>query len=337
MSEAETPRTAVVPAAASTKCEQCTAAEAKYKCPGCMVRTCSLACSKKHKELTGCTGQRDRTKFIKRAEYDANTLMSDYGFLQDLARDHTNLICDAKEQGIAGNTNKRGYQPRQNKTSGGSSDGGPPGAALNRAQKNIVARAKAQREVQIRYMSPGMQRHQQNKTLWSSSKSRLVWTIEIIVPEITESPNRWVETGFHDVCQLGDLWSRLLESSSNAANTADDGKESEPHPRKRARYDGARIQLPSDDGTEYPFKSSIQPELLHALKERFGDMPLQSLSWLLRIQDVPSNTPTLRRIDPCKPLFTQLQLQTVLEFPTFYVYRDLPSKLGGYDVTIQEQ
>ncbi|KAJ1956188.1 hypothetical protein GGI12_005371 [Dipsacomyces acuminosporus] len=115
------------------------------------------------------------------------------------------------------------------------------------------------------------------------------------------------------------------------------GKTESDRPRKRVRGDGVRIQLPSDDNAEYPFKSSIPRELLMALRDRFKNVSLQSLSWLIRVQDVPANTPTLCRIDPCKPLYTQLQYQTVLEFPTIYVYTAPPPKIGMYNVTIQDK
>ncbi|PIA18655.1 hypothetical protein COEREDRAFT_38524, partial [Coemansia reversa NRRL 1564] len=74
------------PTSATSICEQCGGTSVKYKCPGCMVRTCSLTCSKDHKIKTGCSGQRDRVGFVKRADYDANTMMSDYSLLQDFTR-----------------------------------------------------------------------------------------------------------------------------------------------------------------------------------------------------------------------------------------------------------
>ncbi|KAJ2406715.1 Box C/D snoRNA accumulation [Coemansia sp. IMI 209128] len=299
---------------AKSKCEQCNIHDAKYKCPSCLFRTCSLSCSKQHKASSGCSGERDRSKFVKRAEYDANTLMSDYGFLQDLARDCTNLSHDAEEQGVKG---------RQ-----------PAGTVLTRAQKNIMARAKSERQVIIRYMSPGIQRHKANKTLWASSRSRLVWTVEVVVPEIEAGLNKWIETGFHDVCRVGDLWTKLLQSGRCARQANDLGDEAPP--RKRARNDPVRIQLASDDGVEHPFSSAIPLELLQTLKSDFGQTPIEDLVWLIRVQDTPANKPTFSKINPSEPLYTQLRYQTVLEFPTVYVYKQAPAEIGGHTVTIEE-
>ncbi len=44
------------PAAGGKLCEECSDAAARYCCPGCGVRTCSLPCSKAHKEASGAVG-----------------------------------------------------------------------------------------------------------------------------------------------------------------------------------------------------------------------------------------------------------------------------------------
>ncbi|KAJ2531313.1 Box C/D snoRNA accumulation [Coemansia sp. RSA 1935] len=312
-------------------CEQCQQIPAKYKCPGCLVRTCSLACSKTHKSEANCSGQRDKAVFVKRADYDANTMMSDYGFLQDLTRDHALLLRDAHEQGVA-QVKQKGRAGQNNTVSHGD---GPPNVPLDRSQRNIVSRAKEQRQVMIRYMSPGIKRHQQNKTIWVSAKSRLVWTLEIAIPEITGLPNKWIENGFHDVCQVGNLWTGILSEQSNANEPKADGGD-EKGSRKRARTDEVRLQLILDDGNKYLFKSSVPVELLQVLKQKFSKLPVEDLVWLIRIQNLPANKPTFCKIDPLQPLYTQLRYQTVLEFPTVYVYSQEPTTWDGYAVTIQE-
>lgn len=46
------------------ECEVCGGAQAKYTCPKCEVRTCSLDCVKIHKKELSCDGIRDKTKFV---------------------------------------------------------------------------------------------------------------------------------------------------------------------------------------------------------------------------------------------------------------------------------
>ncbi|PNH04040.1 Box C/D snoRNA protein 1 [Tetrabaena socialis] len=83
-------------------CEQCGAAPARYRCPRCQLRTCSLACVRAHKEGPGggegagggggegggggCSGQRDRAAFLPMKEFDDRALLSDYRLLEEVAR-----------------------------------------------------------------------------------------------------------------------------------------------------------------------------------------------------------------------------------------------------------
>ena len=57
-------------------CEVCQEQPFKYTCPGCERRTCSLVCSKKHKEESGCNGKRDRLKFVSMQDFDDRVLLS---------------------------------------------------------------------------------------------------------------------------------------------------------------------------------------------------------------------------------------------------------------------
>ena len=68
----------------SKMCAICTSSEAKYTCPKCQVRTCSLACVRKHKETTGCDGQRDRVAYVRVSEMGTSNLISDMRFLEEV-------------------------------------------------------------------------------------------------------------------------------------------------------------------------------------------------------------------------------------------------------------
>ncbi|KAJ1505682.1 Box C/D snoRNA protein 1, partial [Coelomomyces lativittatus] len=67
-------------------CCVCRTQPFKYKCPRCLIQSCSLTCVKIHKLELNCNGERDKTKFISLASYDENDLYSDYTFLEDLSR-----------------------------------------------------------------------------------------------------------------------------------------------------------------------------------------------------------------------------------------------------------
>jgi hypothetical protein len=57
-------------------CDSCSVAAAKYRCPACGARSCSVDCVKAHKAATGCSGARNAAAFVVREEMDNNTLMN---------------------------------------------------------------------------------------------------------------------------------------------------------------------------------------------------------------------------------------------------------------------
>ncbi|XP_024008311.1 box C/D snoRNA protein 1 isoform X1 [Eutrema salsugineum] len=67
-------------------CEECKQNPWKYKCPGCSIRSCGLACVKAHKQRTGCTGKRKATDFVPLSQFDDNLLLSDYNMLEETKR-----------------------------------------------------------------------------------------------------------------------------------------------------------------------------------------------------------------------------------------------------------
>ena len=58
----------------------------RYRCPACDTHTCSLACTKAHKQATGCTGKRSRTDMVTLSDFTERQLLSDYKFLEEAAR-----------------------------------------------------------------------------------------------------------------------------------------------------------------------------------------------------------------------------------------------------------
>uniref|UniRef100_A0A3Q0RPZ9 HIT-type domain-containing protein n=1 Tax=Amphilophus citrinellus TaxID=61819 RepID=A0A3Q0RPZ9_AMPCI len=50
--------------------------EAKYRCPACLTHSCSLPCVKKHKDVSGCSGVRNKTAFVTLSQFDEMALLS---------------------------------------------------------------------------------------------------------------------------------------------------------------------------------------------------------------------------------------------------------------------
>ncbi|GAB6031466.1 Box C/D snoRNA protein 1 [Chamberlinius hualienensis] len=67
-------------------CSICSVGELKYKCPKCEVRTCSLNCVKKHKEVNNCDGIRSETEFIPLNKFSETNTLNDFRFLENITR-----------------------------------------------------------------------------------------------------------------------------------------------------------------------------------------------------------------------------------------------------------
>ena len=73
---------------AERQCQQCHEQAYKYACPACSYTSCSLSCSKAHKQKTGCTGKRSRTEMVTLSDFTERQLLSDYKFLEEASRLH---------------------------------------------------------------------------------------------------------------------------------------------------------------------------------------------------------------------------------------------------------
>eukprot|EP00118_Oscarella_pearsei_P002160 m.9709 g.9709 ORF g.9709 m.9709 type:complete len:350 (+) comp21575_c0_seq2:349-1398(+) len=67
-------------------CCICRRTDARYKCPGCEKKTCSLDCVKAHKEKFVCNGKRDPAKFVSVQTFTDADLIKDFRFLEEVGR-----------------------------------------------------------------------------------------------------------------------------------------------------------------------------------------------------------------------------------------------------------
>ncbi|KAL2213833.1 hypothetical protein CC79DRAFT_1391737 [Sarocladium strictum] len=71
----------------SDLCAICHVSTPKYKCPRCNLRTCSLACIKKHKAWSECSGERDATAYVRPSKLRTPAGVDhDYNFLHGIER-----------------------------------------------------------------------------------------------------------------------------------------------------------------------------------------------------------------------------------------------------------
>ncbi|KAL4421032.1 hypothetical protein ABPG77_007507 [Micractinium sp. CCAP 211/92] len=138
------------PAQEGPRCQVCSQAAAKYCCPRCDKRTCSLECVKAHKDASGCSGKRDRTAFVGRAEFDERTFLSDYRFLEEVK--------------LADDVAKRSKPPA-------------PKLELPQFLQTLQYQAR-RRGVQLHILSPGMEKRRTNTTRYDGRMQTLQWHVE---------------------------------------------------------------------------------------------------------------------------------------------------------------
>ncbi|KAI8883766.1 hypothetical protein K501DRAFT_249096 [Backusella circina FSU 941] len=136
----------------TTNCQVCQLTASKYTCPRCSIQTCSLACVKKHKEDTACSGVRDKTAYVPLKSYNEGNMMSDYVYLEEVSRQSDVLT---RERLKANTTVKRKTQKVK---------------SLERQIKELG--------ILHRTLPAGMSRHKLNQTNYSNMSKQIYWTID---------------------------------------------------------------------------------------------------------------------------------------------------------------
>ncbi|KAI9721980.1 MAG: hypothetical protein M1812_001938 [Candelaria pacifica] len=146
----------------SELCRICNTNPTKYCCPGCSIRTCSLACAKRHKAWYQCSGLRNPAAYVKSKDLATPAgIDRDFNFLTGIERAFDEADRDAEARGIVVGKPER---PRPFSEKGKI----PRQEAIDRTRV-IVDRAPK-----------GMTREKDNKTRWIAKQKCLSWTVEWI-------------------------------------------------------------------------------------------------------------------------------------------------------------
>ncbi|XP_077441067.1 box C/D snoRNA protein 1 [Vanacampus margaritifer] len=138
-----------------SNCGVCSFGEAKYKCPACLLHSCSLLCVKKHKEESRCSGVRNKTAFLNLSHFDEMTLLNDYRFLEDTGR-------------FAGSAQRDNLIRRFPRTS-------------MRVKKLIVNARKM--NITLRTLPSTFTKSKDNSTIYNSREKRFMWHLKIVFPQ----------------------------------------------------------------------------------------------------------------------------------------------------------
>ncbi|XP_055978830.1 box C/D snoRNA protein 1 [Sorex fumeus] len=139
---------------AMSRCETCGTEEAKYRCPRCMRYSCSLPCVKKHKAELTCNGIRDKTAYVSIQQFTEMNLLSDYRFLEDVARTADHISRDAfLKRPIS---NKHMYFLK------------------NRARKQGI---------NLKLLPNGFTKRKENSTFFDKKKQQFCWHLKLQFPQ----------------------------------------------------------------------------------------------------------------------------------------------------------
>ncbi|XP_020290607.1 box C/D snoRNA protein 1 [Pseudomyrmex gracilis] len=136
-------------------CEVC-GAEAKYTCPKCEVKTCSLTCVDIHKKELECNGIRNKVKYVPLNEFTDLDLLNDYRFLEEVNR----LL-----------NKKKTYADMKIRDK------------LVPVHLYKLKKGAAQRKVLLLFMPYMFTRHRENTTYLNWKTNELFWRLEWIFPQ----------------------------------------------------------------------------------------------------------------------------------------------------------
>ncbi|KNC54130.1 HIT-type zinc finger-containing protein C1orf181 [Thecamonas trahens ATCC 50062] len=142
-------------------CEAC-GGEGIYTCPRCMVRSCSVACVKRHKAESGCSGKRDRTKFVPRSAMSDALVVNDYLLLEDALRSLDAAQRSRNQMVVAGELGTRGMRPTAGPRKGR--------AALMREAKR--------RGISLHFMPDASSRRIANRSHYRNKDKHIHWFVE---------------------------------------------------------------------------------------------------------------------------------------------------------------
>ncbi|XP_076976525.1 box C/D snoRNA protein 1 [Tamandua tetradactyla] len=139
---------------AMSRCETCGIEEAKYRCPRCMRFSCSLPCVKKHKAELICNGVRDKTAFVSIQQFTEMNLLSDYRFLEDVARTADHISRDTFLK-----------RPIRNK-------------------HMYFMKNRARRQgIDLKLLPNGFTKRKENSTFFDKKKQQFCWHVKLLFPQ----------------------------------------------------------------------------------------------------------------------------------------------------------
>ncbi|KDR83417.1 hypothetical protein GALMADRAFT_235534 [Galerina marginata CBS 339.88] len=175
--DAEQPEASSSSAPPKPICATCNHECAKYTCPGCSIRTCSATCSSTHKSKTGCTGVRDKARYVPMKEYSWGKMMDDYTFLEEMGRKVGDWGKEIVRGGYsAGSATSRGRGNARGRGRGARGRGGGVGPVKTR--RDILKMHLEVWDIDMELLPAGMEKRKANQSSWDTKNKTALLTIE---------------------------------------------------------------------------------------------------------------------------------------------------------------
>jgi len=162
-SDEETTRRTFPARARLGRCQTCRQLPAKYTCPRCSTHSCSAPCVQAHKEKSGCSGHRDRTKYVSLAAFTQLDMLSDYRMLEEVNRAKENMERMARDAPALHPKERFFFMPRERRS-------------LAMAVRN------ARRNVRLLFLPGDLERSLANTSSFDVARRRVLWKLELVFP-----------------------------------------------------------------------------------------------------------------------------------------------------------
>lgn len=175
-------------------CGICHTREPKYKCPRCQAKTCSLACVKKHKNWSSCSGERDPTVFVPASQLRTDRgIDHDYNYLHKLERkvEQVDKIF-TEERGILPQKTQDSRPNKRARVHKGQSRGRTTlGEGLRPWARASISRLK-KLSINVEQMPYGMSRQRENKTSYNQKLRVINWQVEWLLLDPENGVTRYL-------------------------------------------------------------------------------------------------------------------------------------------------
>jgi len=163
--------------------------DGKYKCPRCDTRSCSVQCSKKHKDISGCDGVRRKITYVAKEKFTELNLVQDFRILESV----TNAVDRFRRDEMKKFTNQ--------------SQEGFIAPRISFKKRKLLTEA-ARRGVYLKHLPANFARSKNNGTCYDNYKKTLYWDVELNLVHLDTSLKF---TKLADTTKLWKLLAPLLE------------------------------------------------------------------------------------------------------------------------------